>query len=350
MSVNKQAVTEPQKPYIGGQAVIEGVMMRAPSCVTVAVRRPDGAIVVSEEPVTSKVARSPLLKLPLVRGVATLVESMSIGYRALRFSAEQQEVSVATLMLAIVLGAEGSGRSDSGKSDSKGRGAFALSLLIAVGLFVVLPQGATAAVNHWLGLGLTPQHWHFHAMTGGFKLLILSGYLAFLSSMPDVRRVFQYHGAEHKTIYAYEKGLPLTVANVQAQSTLHPRCGTTFLILVVFVSVVLGAVVTPLFVPTAQGLEGNLLTLLVRIALLIPIAAVSYELQRISARYFTKGPLRVFLWPGFLFQKITTRAPEDAQVEIAIAAMESAIGYEDDPVEGGVETFDSFDDFQRAYS
>src|SRR5690606_9728773 len=132
---------------------------------------------------------------------------------------------------------------------------------------------------------------------------------------------FQYHGAEHKTIYAYEKGLPLTVENVRKQSTLHPRCGTTFLIVVILVSIVAGSVATPLLLPNMQGLEAQLLTLAIRIALLVPIAAVSYELQRLSARYCTRGPLRILLWPGFLFQKITTREPDDSQIEIAIAAM-----------------------------
>jgi uncharacterized protein YqhQ len=169
------------------------------------------------------------------------------------------------------------------------------------------------------------QDWRFHGLTGAFKLLIVTAYMVILSRIPDVRRVFQYHGAEHKTIFAYEQGLELTVPNVQAQSTLHPRCGTTFLILVVVVSIVVGSVVTPLVLPNVEGMLAQVLTLLLRIALLPLIAAVSYELQRFSARYCTRGPLRVLLWPGFAFQLITTREPDDAQVEVAIAAMLTAI-------------------------
>ena len=161
-------------------------------------------------------------------------------------------------------------------------------------------------------------------MTGGFKLLVFTAYISLISLVPEVRRVFQYHGAEHKTIFAYEAGVPLTVDNVRKQSRLHPRCGTTFLVVVIAVSIVLGAVATPLLLPNAKGISGQVLTFLLRLSLLPLVAAISYELQRFSARYCTTGPLRVLLYPGFLFQKITTREPDEAQLEVAIAAMEVA--------------------------
>lgn len=319
------------KPYIGGQAVIEGVMMRAPGCMSVAVRKPDGSIAITERPMVSRLARSPVLRWPFLRGVATLVESFSLGYRALHFSAEQQ------------LTEEERAQSGSGGA------ALGLSTLIALGLFMALPQGAAAATQHWLGLDFAVQDWRFHALTGAFKLLVLTGYLFLISRLPDVRRVFQYHGAEHKTIYAYEEGLPLTLENVRKQSTLHPRCGTTFLIVVVLVSIVLGSAVTPLLLPNVDGFVAQVLTLGIRIALLPFIAAVSYELQRLSARYCTVGPLRVLLWPGFLFQKITTREPDDAQIEIAITAMRTAMWREEVGVEIPADdaplVFASFDSF-----
>ncbi|MCA9607137.1 MAG: DUF1385 domain-containing protein [Myxococcales bacterium] len=305
-------MSDPAKqPYIGGQAVIEGVMMRAPGCLSVAVRTPDGGIAVREGPVTSKMAGSKLAKLPFFRGVVTLVESLSIGYGALRFSAEQQLTEEE--------------RAEVG--ESSGRFTMMLTTLIALGLFMAAPQAAAEGVSRLLGMELAVDEWQFHALTGAFKLLIFTIYLFAISRLPDVRRVFQYHGAEHKTIFTYEQGLPLTVENVQKQSTLHPRCGTTFLIVVIFVSVVAGTFVTPLMMPEwATGrFEQNLITLAVRIALLPPVAAISYELQRLSARYCTTGPLQVLLWPGFLFQKITTREPDDSQVEIAIAAMRTAM-------------------------
>ena len=304
-------MSEASKPYIGGQAVIEGVMMRAPGCLSVAVRKPDGAIAVREGPLRSKVAGNKLAKLPFLRGVATLVESLSIGYGALRFSAEQQLTDEE--------------REKAGASS--GGGMMMLTTLLALGLFMAAPQLAAEGTSRLFGIELAVDRWQFHALTGGFKLLIFTLYLFGISRLPEIRRVFQYHGAEHKTIFAYEAGLPLTVENVQKQSTLHPRCGTTFLVVVIFVSVVAGSFVTPLLMPEwATGrFEQNVITLLVRIALLPPVAAISYELQRLSARFCTTGPLQVLLWPGFLFQKITTREPDDAQVEIAIAAMRAAM-------------------------
>lgn len=285
-------------------------MMRAPGCMSVAVRKPDGSIAITEGPMQSKLAKSGVLKWPGVRGIVTLFESMSLGYRALNFSAEQQLTEEEKAELG-----EGSG----GWTTT-------LSMLFAIGLFIALPQFATAGAGSLFGVELDVQDWRFHAIRGAVKLLIFTLYLVGISQLKDVQRVFQYHGAEHKTIYAYEAGLDLTVANVQKQSTLHPRCGTTFLIVVIFVSVILGALVSPVLIPESLNRwVQHGLNVLVYIALLPPIAAISYELQRISARFFTKGPLRVFLWPGFLFQKITTREPDDDQVEIAITAMRTAM-------------------------
>jgi len=300
------AAPEAEEPYIGGQAVIEGVMMRAPACLTVAVRRPDGAIVLREGPYESTWSRK-LWKLPGFRGVAMLVESMTMGFSALQFSAEQQ-------MTEEELEAD----------QGSGRLAIVLSTLLALGLFVALPQGLASLASKGAGwdLGLTDTA--FHVLIGAFKLLIFLGYLFAISRIPDVRRLFQYHGAEHKTIHAYEKKLPLTVENVQAQTTLHPRCGTTFLVVVIVVSIILGSLVAPLLMPDIDGWLAQVALLAIRIGLLPLIAAISYELQKLSARFCTTGWRRVVLYPGFLVQKITTREPDDDQVEIAIAAMEAA--------------------------
>ncbi|MBK8171043.1 MAG: DUF1385 domain-containing protein [Sandaracinaceae bacterium] len=325
------------KPYIGGQAVIEGVMMRSPGCLTVAVRRPDGTIALREGPMKSKVAASKLWKLPGLRGVATLVESMSMGMGALRFSAEQQF-------------AEGEEQPSEGST----RIAMMISTVFALGLFMVLPQLLTELTIRFGHLTTQQQSPAYHAMTGGFKLAVLSGYLFAISRLKDVQRVFQYHGAEHKTIFAYEAELPLTVENVRKQSTLHPRCGTTFLIVVVFISIAVGIVFTPLILPHAHGVSGFFQTLLLRIALLPLIAAVSFEFQRMTARYCTTGPLRVLLWPGFLFQKVTTREPTDPQIEIAIAAMRAAVWREQVgptiPSDDKPLVFASFDGFVEALS
>ncbi|MEM7436634.1 MAG: DUF1385 domain-containing protein [Myxococcota bacterium] len=320
------------QPYIGGQAVIEGVMMRAPACLTVAVRRPDGTIAMREGPYRSTWSKR-LWKLPGFRGVAMLVESMTMGFSALQFSAEQQMTE------------EELSQDDSGKL------AIVLSTVLALGLFIALPQALaswTASSAGW-DLGLTDTA--FHVLIGSFKLLVFVGYLYAISRLPDVRRLFQYHGAEHKTIHAYEQNLPLSVENVQAQSTLHPRCGTTFLVVVIVVSIILGSLAAPLLMPNVEGWVAQVSLLVIRIALLPIIAAVSYELQKLSARFCTTGWRRAFLYPGFLFQKITTREPDDEQVEIAIAAMEAAAWRNEvqEAVPSGDEpiVFASFDRFRE---
>jgi uncharacterized protein YqhQ len=341
--------TEAQpRPYIGGQAVIEGVMMRAPTGVAIAVRRPDGQLVIKDGPLPARL-RHPMWKWPGLRGIGMLYESLSLGYGALQFSAEQQlsgesepkKASVSAvsmlpvLMFPLLLAAPPEVPSKEPLDDSSpeardqataggGRFAMLLSIALALGLFMVLPQLLATGTASLLGLTLDVGDWRFHALTGLFKLGVLTTYLVGISQIPEIRRVFQYHGAEHKTIFAYEAELAPTVANARAQSTLHPRCGTTFLITVVIVSVILGSIATPLLLPNASGLSGQIATLALRISLLPIIAAISYELQRLSARYCTTGPLRVLLWPGFLFQKITTREPVDSQLEVAIAAMQSA--------------------------
>ncbi len=324
-----------RKPYIGGQAVLEGVMMRSPGGLSVAVRRPDGTIALREGPHAGMAGRLPLFRMVGFRGIASLVESLKLGFGALKFSADQQ-------------------MTEQERAEDKGTGAGSmwLSTLFALALFIALPQGLAGGLGKLFGT-----HWEltdprFHLVIGGFKLLIFLGYLLAIRRVPEIRRVFQYHGAEHKTIHAYEAELPLTVENVRVQSTLHPRCGTTFLVMVVVVSILVGAIAAPLLLPHAAGLSGHLSILALRIALLPLIAAISFELQRLSARFFTRGPLRVFLWPGFLFQKITTAEPDAAQMEIAIAALKAAEWREEQaagvPADDAALIFPSFDGFVDA--
>jgi len=324
------------QPYIGGQAVIEGVMMRAPACLTVAVRRPDGTIALREGLYRSRWSKR-LWKLPGFRGVAMLVESMTMGFAALQFSAEQQMTE-----------------EELAQDEGSGRLAVVISTLLALGLFVALPQVLASLASKGVGWELGLADTGFHVLIGGFKLLIFVAYLFAISRIPDVRRLFQYHGAEHKTIHAYEKNLPLTVENVQVQSTLHPRCGTTFLVVVIVVSIILGSLAAPLLMPEVEGWMGQAALLLIRIGLLPIIAAISYELQRLSARFCTTGWRRLVLYPGFLFQKITTRQPDDDQVEIAIAAMEAAAWRErireDAPHGDEPMVFASFSGFKEALS
>jgi uncharacterized protein YqhQ len=196
-------------------------------------------------------------------------------------------------------------------------------LVVALTFFVALPQASAAAVVRLLGLGLDIQSPAFQAITGAFKLAIVVGYLLAIRRIPDIRRVFQYHGAEHKTISTYEAGEALTVANARAKTTLHPRCGTTFLVMIALVSIlvftVLGAALPR--IRTGNVVLDNVAFFLAKLPFLPIIAAVTFELQRLFARYFTTGPLRALLWPGFLVQKITTAEPEDDQLEVALASL-----------------------------
>lgn len=341
MAMAKQETSaSPARPYIGGQAVLEGVMMRAPTSFAIVVRRKDGSLVVRERAVLD--GRKGAARLPFVRGVVSLVESLKLGSEALRFSVEQMEQDLAAeerekaappkvlnvfsaLGLSVFAAAtaqDGDGvRSTSGKSGSL------LMALVAVAFFVALPQAAAEGVSRLLGLNLEVQSPAFQAMTGALKLCVVVGYLLAIRRGPDIRRVFQHHGAEHKTISTYEAEEELVVKNARAKTTLHPRCGTTFLVMVALVSILVFTAVGG-FLPridTGSRLLNNVAFFLVKLPFLPVIASVTFELQRIFARYCTTGPLRALLWPGFLVQKITTIEPDDDQLEVALASLRATL-------------------------
>jgi len=318
MDITQLATATQDKPYIGGQAVIEGVMMRSPQGISVVVRRPQGDLALRTWHVGNQY-RQGLWRVMGFRGVGSLAESLVLGFRALQFSADQQQAP---------------SEENSEARPSTG-GAIWISVLLALSLFVALPQLLASGLGSLLNFSWSVQDYRFHMLIGFFKLSVLLGYLTLISRIPEMRRVFQYHGAEHKTIYNYEKGLELSVANARLQSTLHPRCGTTFLVLVVIVSIVVGATFTPLLLPNVKGVTAQLLTLALRILLLPVVAAVSYELQRFGAKFCTRGWLQVFLWPGYFVQKITTREPDDAQLEVAVASMKAALALRTQPSTNG---------------
>ncbi|MBX3188440.1 MAG: DUF1385 domain-containing protein [Labilithrix sp.] len=326
-------------------------MMRSPTSFAVVVRRRDGSLHVRERGMAD--GRKGAAKLPLVRGVASLVESLKLGSEALRFSAEQMErdldaeppkaakgggaaASALRMLQAIgytlflMMSADAGGPVVEGaeeKSDAKekaSRGPMGLMLVLMVGFMIALPQAAAAGLNKALGLGLDVQSPGFQAITGAFKLTIVVGYLfAVRRIFPDIRRVFQYHGAEHKTISTYEANEPLTVENARAKTTLHPRCGTTFLVMVALVSIIVFTAVGG-FLPkisTGKLWLDNVIFFLEKLPFLPLIAAVTFEIQRVFAKYCTTGPMRALLWPGFLCQKITTIEPDDDQLEVALASL-----------------------------
>jgi uncharacterized protein YqhQ len=280
---------------VGGQAVIEGVMMRSPSGVAVAVRRPDGAIAMMEKPYCSITRRVPLLGLPVVRGAVSLFETLALGIGALNFSAD--EASREEQPAAAKPGA--------GQQIAQ-LATIAFSLGLGILLFVVLPAKLTV----WLGF---KDRVGFGLVDGLFRLLAFVSYLLLISQWKEMRRVLGYHGAEHKAIHALESRAPLTPESVQSFSRFHPRCGTSFLFLVVVVSIV---------VFTWIGRPHGLLDHLLRIACMPLIAGVAFEFIRFSGRYADRPVVKVLVWPGMQFQRLTTREPDLTMCEVAIAALE----------------------------
>lgn len=286
-----------KKPNVGGQAVIEGVMMRGKTHVAVAVRQPDGEISVDVRPVNSISDRYPILKKPFLRGVVSLVESLVMGMKALAYSAQV------------------SGDEDE-KLDSK---EMALTIAVSAGLgillFIVIPTWSMRFLT-----GITQDHMALNLAEGVLRMAIFLAYIAAISSMNDIQRVFQYHGAEHKTIYTYEAGLPLKVENVRPFSTLHPRCGTNFLMIVMLIS---------MFIFTFLGWPSLWERIASRIILMPVIAGVSYEFIRYAGAHTDNPLVRIAITPGLLLQKLTTRQPDDSQIEVAIASLKAVVPPED---------------------
>ena len=334
-------------------------MMRAPSSFAIAVRRRDGSILVRERPMSSE--RTGWARVPFVRGVASLVESLRLGSEALRFSADQLEKDLLAQEQRPRLAARAQAparrcswsRAPSASRSSRwpratqslrsrtqvtrSAGPMSIMLVVAVAFLIALPQGAAAGLNRLLHLGLDLQAPAFQALTGVFKLTIVVGYLLLIRRILDIRRVFQYHGAEHKTISTYEAGEPLTVSHARAKTTMHPRCGTTFLVMVALVSILVFTAIGA-FLPrihTGSVIADNVVFFFEKLPFLPAIAGLTFEIQRLFARYCTTGPLRALLWPGFLVQKVTTIEPDDTQLEIALASLRATLFREESLRRGG---------------
>lgn len=281
--------------FYGGQAVIEGVMMRGREGLGIAVRRPDGSVAVHEEPLRPWSARFPFLKWPIVRGAVALVEAMVIGVKALNFSANQQM--------------------DEDEGEELGfkelAVTFAVAMLLTVGLFIVLPALIIRFIQDYVTHNVV-----LNFIEGVIKIGFFTLYIVAIARMEDIKRVFQYHGAEHKAINCYEANLPLTVDNVRRQSIVHTRCGTNFLLIVLFMSV---------FVFSFFGRPPFLLRVLYHLALLPVVAGLSYEVIRHAAQ---ENALTVVKWlatPGLWMQRLTTRTPDDAQIQVAITALKQVL-------------------------
>lgn len=345
---NQPAVVGPDgvaRPYIGGQALLEGVMMRSPHAFSAVVRRRDGSLVVRERPMVD--VRQGARAWPIVRGMVALVEALRLGSQALRFSAEIFErdleeeeraqkatteakaASGTTLLSALslpiiqLMTAEPELTPHKPAKESSGKGLMGIvSVAFAIGLFVALPQAFAAGASSLFKLNLDVRSPLFQLLTASSKLVILVGYMLLIRRLPEIYRVFQYHGAEHKSIYTYESGVELTVANARSRTTLHPRCGTTFIVMVALVSILIFSGLGPFLPQWGLGkLADNLLFFVFKLPFLPLIAAITFELQRVLAKYCSTGPLSLLLWPGFLVQKITTIEPDDQQLEVALAAL-----------------------------
>jgi uncharacterized protein YqhQ len=282
----------------GGQAVIEGVMMRGSQTMAVALRRPEGDIVVETEPLNEMLYRGPISRIPFLRGLVMLWDALGLGMKALMTSAD------------VAVGEEAS------LSGPVSWGTALLGIGLGVGLFMLLPSFLAGLLAPILS-----SEWLISLMEGIFRLILVVGYIWAIGHMPDIERVFAYHGAEHKTINAYEAGEDMTVEAVRAFPKAHTRCGTSFLLTLVVLSVLLFAPLDP---------PSLLWRLVSRLAMLPLLTGVSYELIRLTARFADRPWMRWLIGPNLALQRLTTREPDDGMIEVAISALKAVLADERD--------------------
>jgi uncharacterized protein YqhQ len=300
------SATQQHDAPVGGQAVLEGVMMRGVANWAVAVQPPAGEVSVQRFPLESAVRRHRLLRLPIVRGVVALGQSLSIGFKALGIAANAQLPE--------------------GEQEISGgvwAGTLVAALALAVGLFFVVPVALTSLIKDRLDSSTL-----FWVVEGVVRTAIFLGYLALLSRQKDLRRVFEFHGAEHKVIACYEAGEPLEPERAARFSRLHPRCGTSFLLFVMVVAI---------FVFAPIGLPAWYLLVATRILGVPLIAGLSFELIKLAGRHRSRSWMRALMWPGMQLQKLTTREPDTSQLAVAIAALEAVLEHEDPRTAGAAE-------------
>lgn len=301
-------VTTIKHTHIGGQAVLEGIMMRGKHNWAIAVRKPDGEIHLEEHDLKTSATKRPWLGKPIIRGVVGLYETMALAFKAFEISAsfsgetEEEQLSAREIGFSMVLG-----------------------VVLAVGLFIVLP----AVVTNLAVGSAAEEPFMWNLVDGVLRLTAFFIYIWAVGRIPDIQRVFAYHGAEHKTIHAYEHGLPLEPPVIQRYDTMHVRCGTSFLLMVMVIALVVFSLVPVKAIVAAWGLGTGLPTLLVAISLriiLLPlIAGLAYEVIKWAGQKPETLAVRVLLWPGLMLQKMTTREPDDSMIEIAVAAMQPII-------------------------
>ncbi len=299
--------SESHEAKVGGQAIIEGVMMRSKENVSWAVQKPSGEIAIESLPFISLSKRISLLGKPVFRGVISLVESLQLGFKALSRSAE--------------LAAE---EPDEKKEKTWKDGAanalsIGIALVISFGLFLYLPLKVLSF--------FVPQESAllYNLLAGGIRIIFFLTYLVAISMMKDIRRVFEFHGAEHKAIFAYEDGKDLTIDNMKPYTTFHPRCGTSFMLLVALICVGIFAVIDGLIIHFIGPYPNTVIRTLVHIAFIPLVSGTSFEILRLSDRYRNFGPIRLLVQPGLWLQRITTKEPDDTQLNVASKALEAAL-------------------------
>ncbi|MBI3542584.1 MAG: DUF1385 domain-containing protein [Deltaproteobacteria bacterium] len=292
-------------------------MMRSPHFLTIAIRKPNNRILIKEQPWKGFADRLPLLKKPFIRGVCTLVESMVNGVEALSYSAN----------VAVVNDPAGGGKTEELSSFAVFSSIF-FAFVMGMALFVAAPHYLTVVLGR---AGVFDSGIHnplFHLIDGGIKVLFLVLYVYGIALMKDVHKVFQYHGAEHKSIYAFESGEELTVENARRHSTLHPRCGTSFLLFLLIISILVFSMLFPFINLTslsANPMLNHTFLVLIKIVLMLPVAGISYEFIRLSANRMDNPLFKLLIFPGLILQKLTTREPTDDQLEVALASLKRVL-------------------------
>jgi len=304
---------------VGGQAVIEGVMMRGPAHIATAVRRKSGDIEIWKKEFISKTKDNKILGLPLVRGFVSLIEMMNIGISSLSFSEERASVDWKAEE-------EEKGKTFKEKSASAEKRETIFMYIVAFGLAFLLFGFLPYQIAAWVGLG--KENLYFNLFAGSIRIVFFVVYVWVISRMKDVNRLFEYHGAEHKTVFAYEKGTELIPGKIQEHSTLHPRCGTSFMFFVLLISILVFSIVDTI----VGHLLGSMPPIIYRLGyhlLLLPfVSGISYEVLKLSGKNINHPLVKIMTAPGLALQRITTQPPDDEQIEIALIAMKSALDLE----------------------
>lgn len=326
MDIEPQSACQAPGVTVGGQAVIEGVMMRGPERWTVTVRRADGGLESSVTGYRGWARKWPVLGKPFIRGSVVLLESMIVGLKALNYSAEiaaRDEENTKTP-------ASGESRVSSSAPAKPALGFWALTLTLvsafalAMALFVAVPHVVSLLLGLWWGFNES-SGW-FHLVDGVIKFGLFIAYVWGIGLIPDIGRVYAYHGAEHKAIFTYEAGEPLTPDRAARHPACHPRCGTAFIFLVLALSILFFAAVFPFFFSTAGASVGRTAGGIgLKILLMLPLAGLAYEVTRLAGKASPNSFWRLLLGPGLLMQRLTTRRPDEAQLEVALTALQKAV-------------------------